>query len=159
LFCNHINSSLDDNLTHMLKMHGLFIPDKDRLVLDAETLIAYFHLIIFGYLECLYCGTQRNSAEAAQQHMIGKAHCKFDISSEDSEFRHFYDFDSSHEDDEVEEDAGTSTKRSLPFAFAGLVYTVLAILEGVVPPLPPFSRLLADLTEIVLTAGAELESV
>ena len=37
--------------------------------------------------------------------------------------------------------------------------TVLAILEGVVPPLPPFLRLLADLTEIVLTVNAELESV
>jgi pre-60S factor REI1 len=115
LFCNHINSGLDDNLAHMLKMHGLFIPDKGRLVVDAETLIAYFHLIIFGYFECLYCNTQRSSAEAAQQHMMGKGHCKFDVSSEDSEFRDFYDFDSSHENDD-EEDAGTSAKRlTLPF--------------------------------------------
>jgi hypothetical protein len=45
------------------------------------------------------------------------------------------------------------------YALAGLVYTVLAILESVVPSLPFFSRLLADLTEIVFTAGAELESV
>jgi hypothetical protein len=61
LFCNHINSSLDDNLAHMLR---IFIPDKDRLVVDVEALIAYFHLIVFGYFERLYCGTQRSSAEA-----------------------------------------------------------------------------------------------
>lgn len=99
----------------MLKTHGLFIPDKDRLVVDTETLTAYLHLIIFGYFQCLYCGTLRSSAEAAQQHMMGKGHCKFDISSEDSEFHEFYDFDSSHEDDD-EEDFEISAKRStVPF--------------------------------------------
>jgi C2H2 type zinc-finger (2 copies) len=57
LFYNYINSSLDDNLAYMLRMHGLFISDENRLMLDVETLIAYCHLIIFGYFECLYCGT------------------------------------------------------------------------------------------------------
>jgi hypothetical protein len=47
--------------------------------------------------------------------MLGKGYCKFDISSEDSELRDFYDFDSSHEDDD-EEYAETSANRStLPF--------------------------------------------
>ena len=99
----------------MLKTHGLFIPDEDRLVVDTETLAAYLHLIIFGYFQCLSCGTLRSSAEAAQQHMIGKGHCKFDISSDDSEFHEFYDFDSSHDDDD-EEGFGISAKRStVPF--------------------------------------------
>ena len=111
VFCNHMNSSFDDNLIHMLKMHGLFITDKDRLVVDVETLIAYFHLIIFGYFQCLYCSTIRSSTEAVQQHMMRKAHCKFDISSEDFGFHEFYHFDSSHETDE-EEDAEIPSKRS-----------------------------------------------
>lgn len=106
LFCNRIHSSLDDNLAHMLKMHGLFIPDKDHLVVDVETLTAYLHLIIFAYFQCLYCGTERSSTEAVQQHMMGKGHCKFDISSKESEFCDFYDFGFDHEDDEEENEAG-----------------------------------------------------
>lgn len=82
----------------MLKMHSLIIPDRCHLIIDSETLIEYFHLIIFGYFECLYCGSQRSSAQAAQQHMKGKGHCKIDISSKDSEFRDFYDFDSTSKD-------------------------------------------------------------
>lgn len=115
LFCNHINSSLDDNLTHMLKIHGLFIPDKDHLVVDVETLIAYMHLIIFGYFQCLYCGTLRGSAEAIQQHMIGKSHCKFDISSEDSEFQEFYAFDSDHEEEDEEVTEASAKRSTVPF--------------------------------------------
>ncbi len=49
LFCNDIESSFDDNLAHMIKRHGLFIPYKNNLAVDLETLIAYFHLIIFTY--------------------------------------------------------------------------------------------------------------
>ena len=83
--------------------------------MNTETLTAYLHLIIFGYFQCLYCDTLRSSVEAAQQHMMGKGHCKFDISSENSKFHEFYDFDSSHEDDD-EEDFEISAKRStVPF--------------------------------------------
>lgn len=39
-----------------------------------------------------------------KQHMTGKDGCKFDVSSEDSEFRDFYEFDPSNNDKE-EEDA------------------------------------------------------
>ncbi len=90
LFCSHSSSSLEDNITHMYKTHGLFIPDRDRIIVDLKSLLRYLHLVIFQYRECLYCHSQRKSAEAAQQHMIGKGHCKFDISSEESEFADFY---------------------------------------------------------------------
>ncbi|KAK3680999.1 c2h2 finger domain-containing protein [Podospora appendiculata] len=110
LFCNTVNSDVNDNLEHMLKTHGLFIPDKDRLVVDIETLITYFHLVIFGDFECLYCSTQRSTAQAAQQHMMGKGHCKFDLSDEDSEFRNFYDHVSSEgEDDDDDSDEASDT--------------------------------------------------
>jgi pre-60S factor REI1 len=101
LFCNPSHGSyptLDDNLIHMQKMHGLFLPEPGRLLVHIETLINYCHLVISGYCECLYCGTQRNNAEGAQQHMMAKGHCKIDISREDSEFRDFYDFTSDHDD-------------------------------------------------------------
>ncbi|RFU24748.1 hypothetical protein B7463_g11595, partial [Scytalidium lignicola] len=98
LFCKHSSIDLDENLEHMLKRHGLFIPDSSHLVVDIETLAEYLHLVIFVYFECLYCGSQRSSAQAAQQHMVGKGHCKIDILSEDSEFRDFYDFHSTSDD-------------------------------------------------------------
>ncbi len=102
LFCKHNSIDLDENLEHMLKRHGLFIPDSSHLIVDIETLAEYLHLVIFVYFECLYCGSQRNSAQAAQQHMMGKGHCKIDILREDSEFRDFYDFHSTSDDSDGE---------------------------------------------------------
>ncbi|KAH6659300.1 C2H2 type zinc-finger-domain-containing protein [Truncatella angustata] len=94
LFCSTKSTGLDENLEHMLKVHGLFIPDEDHLIVDFETLVGYLHLVIYGYYECLFCGSQRQSAEAARQHMLGKGHCKIDILDENSEFRDFYEFES-----------------------------------------------------------------
>ncbi|EFQ32133.1 uncharacterized protein GLRG_07277 [Colletotrichum graminicola M1.001] len=91
LFCNAHSGSFDDNLVHMGKTHGMFVPSRERLIVDLETLLRYLHLIIFGYQECLQCGTQRRTAAAVQQHMLGKGHCKFDITAQDSEFRDFYE--------------------------------------------------------------------
>lgn len=119
LFCSPSRGShptFDDNLIHMQKKHGLFLPEPSRLLVQIETLINYCHLVISGYYECLYCGTQRNSAEGAQQHMIAKGHCKIDISNEASEFRDFYDFTSNHEDrsdDDSEREPKTCAPTSL----------------------------------------------
>lgn len=103
LFCSRASSSLDESLVHMGKMHGMFIPDKYRLVVDVETLVKYLHLVISVYFECLHCGTRRSSAQAAKQHMVAKAHCRFDITDEDSDVRDFYNFSSCEQntDDEV----------------------------------------------------------
>jgi pre-60S factor REI1 len=92
--------------------HSLFIPERQHLVVDEEALVKYCHLVVFGYFECLYCGSQRNTAQAAQQHMVGKGHCRINLDREGSEFRDFYDFnndgadsDSGGELDEDEEDS------------------------------------------------------
>ncbi|OHE97344.1 hypothetical protein CORC01_07399 [Colletotrichum orchidophilum] len=106
LFCNTTSDSLDDNVVHMHKTHGMFIPDKDKLVVDVEALVKYLHLVVFGYRECLQCGTQRRSAAAVQQHMLGKGHCRFDVTAEDSEFRDFYEH-SSDDGENAAEDGGT----------------------------------------------------
>jgi pre-60S factor REI1 len=92
LFCNKDSGDFESNLLHMQTFHGLFIPDKQHLIVDLEVLIEYIHLVIYGYNECICCGTQRNSSLAVQQHMVGKGHCRFDIAQEDSEFADFWDF-------------------------------------------------------------------
>jgi pre-60S factor REI1 len=83
----------------MQKSHGLFVQHQQHLAVDPETLFKYLHLVIFGYRECIHCGTERATVQAVQQHMTGKGHCKFDILEEDSEFAEFYDFSPESEDD------------------------------------------------------------
>ncbi|KAK0702197.1 C2H2 type zinc-finger-domain-containing protein [Lasiosphaeris hirsuta] len=92
LFCNQICDSFEDNILHMQKAHGLFINNLDRLIVDLETLVRYLHLVIFGYHECLYCHSRRRTAEASQQHMLGKGHCSIDIQDPESEYRDFFNF-------------------------------------------------------------------
>ncbi|KAI1396440.1 c2h2 finger domain-containing protein [Hypoxylon fuscum] len=103
LFCNQIQVDLNANVEHMAKAHGLFIPEQDRLTVDLDTFVSYLQLVIFGYFECLSCGVQKRSREAAQSHMIDKGHCRFDIMAQDSEFRDFYDFGKDQEDSHGEE--------------------------------------------------------
>lgn len=100
LFCNQTNPDLDQNLVHMSKAHGLHV-DPAHLLVDVGTLLAYFHLVISGHYECLYCGTQRNTRQAVQQHMMAKGHCKYDITDEDSELRDFYELPSADANEEL----------------------------------------------------------
>lgn len=113
LFCPQISSNFQVNLIHMQKSHGLFIPASIddgalSLAVDMETLISYMHLVVFGYHECLLCGTQRANGRAARQHMMGKGHCRIDLSSVDSEWRDFYEAD----DNLLSEDQGEGGEAS-----------------------------------------------
>lgn len=100
LICNSASPDLDQNLTHMSRVHGLHI-ETTNLLVDIESLLSYFHLVISGYYECLYCGKQRSTRQAAQQHMIAKGHCKYDLANKDSEIREFYDFSSLEAEEEL----------------------------------------------------------
>lgn len=106
LFCNAPSPTLPANLAHMHARHGLFLPpsidDGTRaLAVDAETLVRYLHLVVFGYRECLLCRTVRRDPHAVQQHMMGRGHCRIDLDeARGSEYRDFYeDVDSDGDDD------------------------------------------------------------
>lgn len=94
LFCNTLSSDLEANIHHMLRHHG-FQFDSAHLVVDMATFLEYLHLIISEYCECLYCGTQRNTHQAVQQHMTAKGHCMLDLTNQESELREFYEWPSS----------------------------------------------------------------
>ncbi|KAH7258957.1 C2H2 type zinc-finger-domain-containing protein [Fusarium redolens] len=102
LFCPSAFPTLAESIVHMQRSHGLFVPYQQHLLVDLETLFRYIHLVVCEYRECIYCGTSRTTVQAVQQHMMGKGHCKFDV-SEGSEFSDFYDF--SHESLDLGEDA------------------------------------------------------
>lgn len=100
LFCNESSLNVEQNLEHMSTTHGLHIVT-EHLMVDVGSLLAYFHLIVSEYHECLFCGTQRNTLQAIRQHMIAKGHCKYDLTAKDAEFRDFYDFSSSEAEDDL----------------------------------------------------------
>lgn len=86
LFCNTESESFDDNLLHMSKSHGFTIPYQDHLTVDLEAIVGYFHLVIYGYRECILCATHRRTVEGIQHHMTAKGHCRFDVTSDIGEF-------------------------------------------------------------------------
>ena len=99
LFCNQVNTDLNQNITHMSKVHGLHIDLTDLLV-DVASLLSYMHLLIFDCHECIYCGTQRHTRQAVQQHMIAKGHCKYELADGRSELQDFFEQESSESDEE-----------------------------------------------------------
>ncbi|KAM0335247.1 hypothetical protein ACHAQA_000291 [Verticillium albo-atrum] len=116
LFCPNISSSFTSSVMHMQKSHGLFVPHPQRLAVDLETLFKYLHLVIFGYRECIQCGTERSTVQGVQQHMTGKGHCKFDVSDPDSEFAEFYDFSEPQNDTESDFESDGDERSQEPMA-------------------------------------------
>lgn len=111
LFCRRPSSDLSQNTSHMLRAHGFSIPDQDHLAVDLETLLEYLDMVINVHAQCIHCFTQRATGEAARQHMLAKGHCVIDVSGEESEYRDFYDWQSSHDEErgQQEEEVDSSS--------------------------------------------------
>ncbi|KAL4932849.1 putative C2H2 finger domain protein [Aspergillus undulatus] len=103
LFCNEQSSNVEENTDHMLKSHGMFIPEQSYLS-DLEGLIHYLYRKINENSECIYCHMIRNSPAGIKTHMKDKGHCMiaFESEAEQIEIGQFYDFRSTYSDDEDE---------------------------------------------------------
>lgn len=114
LFCSIRSATMDDNVEHMSKFHGLFLPYQEELE-DAEGLLSYLFNIISEFHECLYCGKTKETIEGIRSHMIDKGHCK--IALED-ELDQFYDFkggsEASSEDETIRDEKHEDVNKSLP---------------------------------------------
>lgn len=99
LFCHPSKTftTFHDNLDHMLKSHGFFIPEQKYLV-DKEGLVAYLSEKIGLGNICLVCSFQGRSLESIRAHMLSKRHCKIPYESENEklEISDFYDFTSTY---------------------------------------------------------------
>ncbi|KAJ6785104.1 hypothetical protein PWT90_03561 [Aphanocladium album] len=86
LFCGAESDNFDSNLRHMSKAHSFTIPYQEYLTVNLVTIAAYLHLVIYGYRECIQCGSRRHTVEGIQHHMMAKGHCRFDVGSDIDEF-------------------------------------------------------------------------
>ncbi|RPB20903.1 hypothetical protein L211DRAFT_489054 [Terfezia boudieri ATCC MYA-4762] len=98
LFCNYASPTLQLNVSHMSKAHGLFIPEQNYLV-DLPGLIRYLGEKVAILHECLYCGKMKGGLEGVRTHMRDVGHCKIAFETEDEqvEVGEFYDFRSTYE--------------------------------------------------------------
>ncbi|KAF8420220.1 C2H2 type zinc-finger-domain-containing protein [Tirmania nivea] len=121
LFCNYTSPTLQLNVSHMSKAHGLFIPEQNYLV-DLPGLVRYLGEKVAILHECLYCGKMKSGLEGVRMHMRDVGHCKiaFETEEEQVEVGEFYDFRSTYEgvdasdseDGEEEEEIKPHRRRS-----------------------------------------------
>jgi pre-60S factor REI1 len=86
LFCNvrfdnSDTDGVDEVIEYMFAVHGLFIPDQDRLS-DTASFLGYLATQIRVWHECLYCGIIRTSKSAVQSHMRDSGHCMLNFEKE-----------------------------------------------------------------------------
>ena len=106
LFCNYDSPTWNLSVTHMTRIHGLFVPEQ-QYITDLRGLLIYLQRKIQENYECLWCHKLKGSAAAAQTHMRDKSHCRiaFETEEEMIEVGQFYDFSSTYSD--AEEDSDT----------------------------------------------------
>ncbi|KAL8363398.1 hypothetical protein RB601_009257 [Gaeumannomyces tritici] len=116
LFCNYESPTVALNATHMERIHGMFIPEKQYLV-DLEGLLESLQKRVRELHECFVCQKVKASAFAVQTHMRDASHCRIPYTTEEEqlEIGEFYDFRSTYsdgEEDSEDEDDGAEGKRS-----------------------------------------------
>lgn len=105
LFCNYESPTPRLSATHMERIHGMFIPEKQYLV-DLEGLLAALQQRVFEGHECIFCNKVKANSEAVQTHMRDIGHCKIPYTTEyeQLEIGEFYDFRSTYSDGEDDSD-------------------------------------------------------
>ena len=89
LFCNRLSADISSNLSHMARGHSFFVPDQEYLI-HLPSFLSFLNTIVAEFHECIFCGSERRSKLAAQDHMNSKGHCRVDL--EDEEWQEFWDF-------------------------------------------------------------------
>lgn len=102
LFCplkeNVQFESCDENVSHMFKRHGLYIPERKYLV-DLKGLLLYFGEKVGLGNCCLSCSYQGKDLESVRRHMMRKRHMRIPYENEEEklEISDYYDFSSTYE--------------------------------------------------------------
>jgi pre-60S factor REI1 len=85
LFCastfENTIEGLEENASHMLIEHGLFIPNLTNLW-DIGSFLSYLATQVQVWHECLYCGTTKATTQSVQDHMRDSGHCMLNFEKE-----------------------------------------------------------------------------
>lgn len=100
IFCPIASDSIELNVEHMRRAHGLFIPDQEYLV-DLPGLLTHLGEKVAVDNICLWCngrGKTLHSLDAVRKHMQDKSHCKiaYDTENDRLDISDYYDFTSSY---------------------------------------------------------------
>lgn len=95
IFCGVPHAELEQNVSHMFKSHGLYIPERSYLV-DLKGLLEHLISVIVIDNGCLCCTFQGRNLESIRAHVTTKGHCRLPYESRDerARFAIFYDFSS-----------------------------------------------------------------
>ena len=102
LFCpikaNMNFNTPEENVSHMFKHHGLYIPER-KYIVDLAGLLTYLGEKIGLGNCCLCCSYQGKSLEAVRGHMLKKRHMRipYENELEKLEISDFYDFTSTYQ--------------------------------------------------------------
>lgn len=93
-YCGTKFNSLDDNISHMLGNHGLYIPEIKYLS-DKEGLIRLLSDTVVVDKVCLKCGFESKKLIGIRQHIIAKGHAciPYESKEERNVFKKFYTFE------------------------------------------------------------------
>lgn len=91
-------SSPLENVDHMFKKHGLYIPERKYLV-DSDGLLTYLAEKVGLGNCCLACSYQGRNLEAVRDHMLRKRHMRipYESQAEKLEISDYYDFTSTYD--------------------------------------------------------------
>lgn len=79
-YCGKFNESIESNIEHMFKFHGLYIPNMDRLAFRDDLLRVLADSIGIDRI-CLKCGYQSNKLMGIRQHIKSKGHANIPYES------------------------------------------------------------------------------
>ena len=90
LFSRHHSTTLEDNLAHMARTHGFYIPYMDY-VTDLPGLLGYLLEMVYVGNVALVSGKQFHSLEAVQAHMRATGGCRVELEGHEEEYEDYYD--------------------------------------------------------------------
>ncbi|KAI3402325.2 REH1 [Candida oxycetoniae] len=92
-YCGANNYEIENNIKHMFKRHGLYIPERSYLV-NVEGLLVFLRDMVSNH-KCLVCDFQGRNIESLRQHIYGKGHCKIPYETKEQKLAicEFYNFD------------------------------------------------------------------
>ena len=109
LFSTHRSAGLHENLAHMARTHGFYVPHLDFCV-DMPGLVQYLQEKVYVGNVSLVNNKAFHSLEAVQSHMRDKNLCRLELEGHEDELGEFYDMEALAEGsplwevEEVEED-------------------------------------------------------